>query len=253
MLIEQVDKTLTSSYDIRDHKTRLVLDWLHAFRFSSLELLAWRLRSTKARSQRIFRSLFKANFIQYFLTDYTYAKRFVMLTPAGAKFLQHSARRDVSAAVTQTYRLTRNQNTLHDLALQEAAIRRLSNHKELLAGRHITIPEPFHRPDMLMLSLKDNWLAYDYERSRKNIEDVYRSLLAHTRALRKQHYHLAVFLFDRESDLAYYQKLFDAKEWPRHDLKKKRSAPRTIDKPPPFLPDETKGLRKCFRFLYEGA
>ena len=249
MLIEQLNKKLTSSYDIRDHKTRLALDWILAFRFSSLELLALRLDSTKARSQRIFRSLLKANFIQYFLTDYTYAKRFVMLTPAGAKFLQHSAGRNVAAAVTQAYRLTRNKNILHDLAVQEAAIRRLDQSPELIAQHHIVIPEPFQRPDLLMRTPKNLWIAFDYERSRKHIKDVYRSLNNHAQAIIKRHYHGAFFLFDRESDLAYYQKLFDAKEWPREESK--RSTPKTIFKKIPFQPDESKNLRTCFRFIHE--
>ena len=49
MLIEQPDNSsLTNPYDIRDHKTRIVLDWLLAFRFSSLPLLAQRLDSSRS-------------------------------------------------------------------------------------------------------------------------------------------------------------------------------------------------------------
>ena len=251
MLIEQPDNSLTSPYEIRDHKTRLVLDWLHAFRFSSLSLLAQRLDSSRVRSQRIFKSLFQANYIQYFLNDYTYRKRFVMLTPTGANFLHQSTGRDVSAAVTQTYRLTRYHNILHDLAVQQAAIRRLDHYKELIADHHITIPEPFHRPDILMLNHKDFWIAYEYERSRKQIKCVYVSFNNHAQAIIKRHYHATYFLFDHESDLDFYQNLFDAKEWPQYDYN--RSTGKTTEKKTPFQPDTFTNLRKCFLFIHEAA
>ena len=127
MFIEKPDKNLTNPYDLRDQKTRIVLDWLLAFRFSSLPLLALRLASSRTGCRRIFDSLFRANYIQTFMNDYTYRKRFVMLTTTGANFLEQTTGRDVSSAVTQIYRMNRYQNILHDLAVQQAAIRRLDH------------------------------------------------------------------------------------------------------------------------------
>ena len=251
MFIEKPDKNLTNPYDLRDQKTRIVLDWLLAFRFSSLPLLALRLASSRTGCRRIFDSLFRANYIQTFMNDYTYRKRFVMLTTTGANFLEQTTGRDVSSAVTQIYRMNRYQNILHDLAVQQAAIRRLDHSTELIADHHITIPEPFHRPDILMLNHKDFWIAYEYERSRKQIKRVYVSFNNHAQAIIKRHYHATYFLFDHESDLDYYQNLFDAKEWPQYDYN--RSTGKTTEKKTPFQPDTFTNLRKCFLFIHEAA
>ena len=251
MVIEPLDKTLINPFHIREHKTRLVLDWLHAFRFSSLELLAQRLGSSTAGCRRLFHSLFKVKFIQNFMTDYTYRKRFVMLTSTGARFLHQSAGRDFKAAVTQAYRLRRNHTVIQELAVQGAAIRRLEQANELTAQHHIILPEPFQKPDMLMCNHKDFWFAFAYERVRKQVGDVYLSFNNHAQAIINKHYRGIHFLFPNESDLVYYQNLFDATAWPRGDPKKKRGRRNIIDKKAPFEPDTITNLRQAFHFIHE--
>ena len=227
------------------------MDWLLAFRFSSKKLLAARLGSDLQRSKRIFNSLYKANYIQNFLNDYTYGKRFVMLTQAGAHFLEQTTGRRVDKAITKLYRMTRYPHILHDLAVQRAVLRRLDKYTELIADHDIVIPEPFHRPDLLMRSVSGRWVAFEYERTRKFTPQIYLSFHNHAEAIIERHYSAACFLFDSESDTEHYTRLFDAKEWPRYEynLNTGRATPMKLT----FEPDSVTNLRKCFLFLVEPA
>ena len=231
-------------------KQLIVLDWLLEFRFSSFALLAQRLGLTCQTSYKFFRLLRNNGLVQRFTHDYYNHEQYYMLTRAGADVL-HEAGRDREKAWTSPSRLIRRPNIPHDLAVQQAAIRRLDHYKELISEHHITIPEPFHRPDILMLNHKDFWIAYEYERSRKQTERIFISFNNHAQAIIKRHYHATYFLFDRESDLDYYQKLFDAKKWPQYDYK--RGTGKITPKKTTFQPDTFTNLRKCFLFIHEPA
>ena len=169
-----------------------------------------------------------------------------MLTRAGAAVL-HEAGRDIANAWTSPSRLIRYPYIMHDLAVQQAAISRLDNYTEVISEHHIVIPEPFHRPDMLMRNPKNFWLAFEYERSRKQTKRIFISFNNHAQASSTNHYHGTYFLFDRESDMAYYRKLFDSKEWPKYNFN--RSTGKLTPKDTPFQPDTVTNLRKCFLFI----
>ena len=249
MLIEHPDLSLTNPYDIREQKTRILLKWLLAFRFSSKQLLAQVLGSDLPRSARIFNTLYKANYIQNFLNDYTFGKRFVMLTAAGAHFLEQSTGQPVDKAITKLYRMSRYPNILHDLAVQRAALRRLDKYVELIFDHDITIPEPLHRPDMLMKNHKGSWVAFEYERTRKFTPRIFISFYNHAEAMIERHYNATYFLFNRESDAEHYNTLFDAKEWPRYDYN--RGTGKAAQIKVTFQPDTVTNLRKCFLFIVE--
>ena len=197
---------------VRREKQQIVLDWLWEFRFSSFALLAQRLGLTCQTSYKFFRSLRDSGLVQRFTHDHYNLEQYYMLTRAGAAFL-HEAGRDIANACTSPSRLIRYPNIPHDLAVQQAAIRRLDHYKELISEHHITIPEPFHRPDMLMLNPKDFWIAYEYERSRKQTERIFISFNNHAQAIINRHYHATYFLFDRDSLIwPITAKLFDCQK-----------------------------------------
>ena len=231
-------------------KLQIVLDWLLEFRFSSFALLAQRLGQTCHTSYKFFRLLRDNGLVQRFTHVHSNHAKYYMLTRAGAAFL-HEAGRDSANACTSPSRLIRYPHILHDLAVQQAAICRLNHYTELIADHHITIPEPFHRPDMLMRNPKDFWIAFEYERSRKQTERIFISFNNHAQAIINKHYHGTYFLFDRESVRAYYQKLFDAKKWPQYDYN--RATGKITSKKTPFQPDTVTNLRKCFLFIHEPA
>ena len=231
-------------------KLQLVLDWLLEFRFSSFALLAQRLGQTCHTSYKFFRLLRKNGLVQRFTHDYYNHEQYYMLTRAGAAVL-HEAGRDIANAWTSPSRLIRYPYIMHDLAVQQAAISRLDNYTEVISEHHIVIPEPFHRPDMLMRNPKNFWLAFEYERSRKQTKRIFISFNNHAQAIINKHYHGTYFLFDRESDMAYYRKLFDSKEWPKYNFN--RSTGKLTPKDTPFQPDTVTNLRKCFLFIHEPA
>ena len=246
MRIERRDPTLTYPRAIRDDKLRLVLDWLLEFQFSSVELLARRIGTTTRSSYDFFRSLLKQHLIKEFKSVYIHQARYLMLTKAGVDLLQ-VAGRDV--AKTQTSRLNRYAHIMHDLAVQRTVLKRLDHYDEVIWDKHITIPEQFEKPDALLHSPKNYWVALEYERWRKEQKRIYLSFMNHARALIKRHYSGVYYLFDRESDLVHYQRLFAAKAWPEHQYNRKTGKITPIGTY--FQPDTIEHFRDYFLFLHE--
>ena len=250
MRIVHRDPSLKYPRAIYREKQQIVLDWLWEFRFSSFALLAQRLGLTCQTSYKFFRLLRNNGLVQRFTNVHSNHAKYYMLTRAGAAVL-HEAGRDREHACTSPSRLIRRPNIPHDLAVQQAAICRLVHYKELIAEHHITIPKPFHRPDLLMLNPKDFWIAYEYERTRKHTKRIFISFNNHAKAIIKKHYHGAYFLFARESDRAYYQTLFDSPAWPEYKVN--RQTGKIFRLYETFKPDTVTNLRQCFRFIHEPA
>ena len=248
MRIEQRDLAITYTRAIRDDKRRLVLDWLLEFRFSSVDLLAQRLGSTTHSSYDFFRSLLKQHLIKEFKNVYTHQARYLMLAKAGVDLLQ-VAGRDVAHAHTQTSRLNRYAHLMHDLAVQRAVLKRLDHYDEVIWDKHINIPEQFEKPDALLHSTKNYWVALEYERWRKEHKRIYLSFMNHARALIKRHYSGVYYLFDREADLVHYQTLFAAQAWPEYHYNRKTG--NITPAGTHFQPDTIERLRDCFLFIHE--
>ena len=248
MRIVRRNRALKYPRAICREKRQLVLDWLLEFRFSSFALLAQRLGLTCQSSYKFFRLLRKNGLVQRFTHDHYNHEQYYMLTRAGAVFL-HEAGRDIANACPAPSRLIRYSYIMHDLAVQQAAIRRLDHYTEVISEHHITIPKPFHRPDMLMRNARGFGVAFEYERTRKQTKRIFNSFNNHARAIIKKHYHATYFLFDRESHRAYYQNLFDSPEWPEYKVNRQTGKIFTLYET--FKPDTVTNLRKCFRFIHE--
>lgn len=248
MRIEHRDPTLKNPRAIHEEKRRLVLDWLLEFRFSSVDLLAYRLGSTPRHSYPFLRALLAQQLIQEAKSVASTNVRLFLLTRQGVDYLQ-VAGRDVSQALTRGDRPNRYAQVMHDLAVQASMLRRLQHYDEVIWDQHIRLPDPVTRPDALAHSPKDYWVAFEYERWRKADKRIYLSFRNHTQALLKRHYDLVYFLFARKHDCLHYQKLFAADEWPEY-----RYYPQTgkiLRTAQTFRPDSITNLRKVFRFLHE--
>ena len=171
MRIEKRDLAITYTRAIQDDKRRLVLDWLLEFRFSSVDLLARRLGLTTRSSYDFFRSLLKQHLIKEFKSVYTNQARYLMLTKAGVDVLQ-VAGRDVAKAQTQSSRLNRYAHLMHDLAVQRAVLKRLDHYDEVIWDKHITLLDQYEKPDALLHSPKNYWVAFEYERWRKETKRI---------------------------------------------------------------------------------
>lgn len=248
MLIEQRDTSLKYPKAIKEEKTRLVLDWLLEFRFSSINLLAKRIGSNSVNSNRFFNSLLRDGVIQAFKNVHTKNERYVMLTTAGLSYLEVLGR-DISKSTTRVQHLGRYSQIIHDMAVQYAVLNRIDQFKEVIWDRHIDLPEHQEKPDAILLSPKGYWVALEYERWRKDTKRIFISFLNHSNALSAKHYAGVLYLFDREADYKHYQKLFDSAEWPRYKRETKSGKIRTLDSS--FKPDDVKNLRKCFIFSHE--
>lgn len=248
MLIERRDSELKYPKAIKDEKTRLVLDWLLEFRFSSIDLLAKRLGSNSVNSNRYFNALLKDGVIQAFKNVHTKNERYVMLTRAGLSYLEVLGR-DISKATTRVQHLGRYSHIIHDMAVQYAVLNRVAQFEEVIWDRHIELPERQEKPDALLRSPRGYWVALEYERWRKDKKRIYISFMNHANALSEKLYAGVFYLFDKDADHKYYQRLFDAEVWPRY--KRDRKSGRVSQLNSTFKPDEIKNLRKCFVFELE--
>lgn len=248
MRIESLDRTLTYPRAIHKQKRRLVLDWLLEFRFSSFDLLAYRLGTTARKSYDFFRLLLAQQLIQEVKSVATTDVRLLLLTRTGVDYLQ-VAGRDVSTALTRGYRLHRYAQVVHDLDVQTSMLKRLDLYDEVIWDQHIRIPDHITRPDALAHTPKGSWVAFEYERWRKADKRIYLSFRNHTQALLKGHYHLVYFLFDQQHDCHHYQQLFAADEWPEYRYH--HQSGKLLRTANTFKPDSITNLRKCFRFLHE--
>ena len=248
MRIERRDPTLTYPRAIREEKLRLVLDWLLEFRVSSVELLATRLGLTSQSSYKFFRSLLNDQIIQPFNSVHLHQARSLTLTRTGAAILQEAGR-DISKALTTTARLPRYSHIMHDLAVQRAVLKRLDHYDEVIWDQHITVPDQYEKPDALMHSPKNYWVAFEYERWRKEDKRIYLSFMNHARALIKRHYSGVYYLFDREHDLWHYQTLFAAQVWPEYQYNRKTGKITLAGTH--FQPDAIEHFRDCFLFMHE--
>lgn len=247
MKIDYRNAELSYPRAIKNDKISIVLDWLLEFRFSSIDLLSKRLGTNAINSNRFFRSLIDDKLIQKFSNVHTNNERYVMLASAGLSYLEVLGR-DVSKATTRVQHLGRYTQVIHDIAVQYCVLNRLSNYDEVIWDRHISLPERLDRPDVMMHSHKGFWVAFEYERWRKDTKRIYLSFVNHANGIKDQHYRGVYYLFDLESDASFYKKLFDAEEWPCYERDKKSKKIKPLDRV--FKPDSLEGLRNCFVFQH---
>ena len=248
MKIEYRDLTLKYPKAIRDDKIRIVLDWLLEFRFSSVELLSKRLGSNKINLNRFFNQLIDEGVIQQFKNVNTKNERYIMLTSIGVSYLEAYGR-DISRAVTRVQLLGKYAQILHDISVQYAVLERLELYDEVIADRNIALDAFNDRPDALLHSIKGYYIALEFERWRKSTNRIFYSFHNHAQSIIHKRYSAVVFLFDGETDRAYYEKLFVQNEWECYRKNKKNlKFERTGMK---FKPDDYIGLRQCFKFLTE--
>ena len=250
MHIEHRDPTPNYSHAVREEKTLLVLGWLLEFRWSSFELLATRLGMRSKTSYKFFRALVEEGLIQIFKNDPANIARCFLLTRRGAIQLQEAGR-DISHAHTSLAGVTHDATIGHDLDVQAAVLRRLPQYDEVLWKPHITLPEPFEKPDVLLRSPQGAWVALDYERQRKDDSRIYITFRNHAEAIMNQHYRGVYLLFDRPADLECYRTLFDAEAWPEYDFNRKKG--KITARNTTFTPDTVPKLRQCFVFTLEKA
>jgi len=248
MLLERRDDALRYPKAIKDEKTRLVLDWLLEFRFSSIAILADRLGSNAINSNRFFNSLIKGGIIQSFSNVHTKHDRYVMLTTSGLSYLE-ALGRDISRATTRVQHLGKYSQIVHDIAVQTAVLKRIHQYDEVIWERHVILPESQEKPDVLLKSPKGYWVALEYERWRKDTKRIFLSFMNHATAISGKHYSGVFFVFDSQVDFAHYKKLFETEKWPRYKREPKSGRIKALDTY--FKPDDVSNLRKCFVFSHE--
>ena len=246
MKVEIRNPALIYPRAIKDEKTRLVLDWLLEFRFSSIEVLAKRIGSTAMNSNRYFNGLINDGVIQAFKNVHTKNERYVMLTANGVSYLEVLGR-DISKAITRTAQLGRYSKIMHDIAVQQAVLKRLDIIDEVIWDKNIS--SETERPDALLKhKQKGYWFAIEYERWRKDKKRIFLSYFLHSQAIIKRQYQGVYYVFDKQIDMNHYQGLFESKQWPRYNRKKSGHMELLKDV---FNPDDTPNLRKCFQFAHE--
>lgn len=250
MHLEHRDPTLTYPDAIREERTLVVLNWLLEFEVSSFELLARLLGMKIKTSYKLFRALLAEKVIQPYNKGRANVARCFLLTRCGATQL-HNAGRDISHAATSPASVTDDFDLGHALAVQAAVLPWLPQYDEVIWKSHITLPEPFDTPDVLLRSPQGAWVALDYERRRKDDNRIYMSFRNHAEAIMAKHYRGVFLLFGQAADLEHYRTLFDAEAWPEYDYHRKTR--KITARNTTFTPDTVPKLRQCFVFILEDA
>ena len=250
MHIEHRDSTPQYPDAIREYRILVVLNWLLEFGVSSFELLARLLGMRTKTSYKLFRALLAEKVIQPYNKGRTNVARCFLLTRCGATQL-HNAGRDISHAATSPASVTDDFDLGHALAVQAAVLPRLPQYDEVIWKSHITLPEPFDTPDVLLRSPQGAWVALNYERRRKDDNRIYMSFRNHAKAIMAKHYRGVLLLFDWPADLEHYRTLFDAEAWPEYDYHRKTR--KITARNTTFTPDTVPKLRQCFDFILEKA
>jgi AraC-like DNA-binding protein len=240
MKIEHRDRNLKYPSAIRQEKIRIVLDWILEFRFSSIDLLAKRLGSNSVNEHRFFNAITENGMCQLFKNIHTGNTRYLMLTKAGLSHLEILGR-DTAKRRTSIINLGKYSHVLHDMAVQYAVLKRLDKFDEVIWDRHIDLPEHQGKPDVLLHSPRGYWVALEYERWRKDSKRIYLKFYNHFQALSNQLYSGVFYLFDNETDLHHYEKLFGDSEWPRYKRDKKEGKIKMLGSV--FRPDELTSSR----------
>lgn len=251
MLIEKRDPMLKYPRAIKDEKTRLVLDWLLEFRFSSIDILAARLGQTPVNANRFFNSLIEDKILQTFQNVHTKHQRYVLLASAGVSYLE-ALGRDISNATTRISTLGKYAQVIHDLSVQQSVIRRLDDFKEVVWDRNISLPGQLDRPDALLKVDRpgnDYWTALEFERWRKDTKRIYMSFRNHTKHFENRLYAGVYYVFQSKADCDHYRKLFEVDSWPQYERNSKSGNLKPLESP--FVPDRVPNLRKRFVFTHE--
>ena len=239
------DTSLTYTREIQQEKRLIVLSWLLEFRFSSPRILARLLGQAVPNTSRFFTMLLKGRFIRTFENVHTNRERLFMLDKCGVDFLINHGF-DISKAYVKPHVLYRSRFILHDQAVQMSVIDKLSQHNEVIWDKNITHLDNDSRPDALLQMKNGYCVALDYERWRKSSSRVYVIFYHHARAIENGHYHGVYLYFNSTADMAFYKKLFEAKQWPR--FSKDIKTGKLTHTNNYYSPDNIKNLRACFSF-----
>jgi hypothetical protein len=245
MKIIERNAQLTYTRDIQQEKMLLLLSWLLEFRFSSPRILALLLKQPVANTSRFFSTLLKDRFIRTFTNVHTNRERLFMLDQSGVDFLINHGF-DLSQSCTKPHVLHRYRLILHDQAVQEAVIHKISRHREVIWDKNITHIDAVSRPDALMQMHTGYWVALDYERWRKSLNRVYLMYYHHAQAIEHGHYHGVYLYFHSHDDMLFYQQLFDSEKWPVFSKDTKTGKLSHTDQY--YVPDQIKNLRSNFSF-----
>ncbi|WP_018694131.1 hypothetical protein [Algicola sagamiensis] len=251
MIVEKRDPTLKYPPAIKDEKTRLVLDWLLEFRFSSVEILSKRIGQTPMNSNRFFNSLKKDGVLQEFKNVHTKNQRYLIMTSVGVSYLE-ALGRDISKAVTRVSNLGKYSHIIHDLSVQFAIVTRLHNYCEVIADKNIQFGEKGDRPDAILATEKDGrkyWSAIEFERWRKDNKRIYLTFKNHANNFANKEYTGVIYIFQQEADCKHYEKLFNESMWPTFSRTPKSGQLRKLSND--FNPDEIPKLRDRYVFQYD--
>ena len=136
---------------------------------------------------------------------------------------------------------------LHHISVQESILKDLDGYKEVIWDRNIVFPDDkVDRPDALLLSKSNYWIAFEYEKWRKDRKRIYLSFFNHANSLIKKRYSAVFYSFDNDVDRKFYQGLFDESDWPR--IKREKSG-KLRKSSLTFSPDAIENMRECFKFV----
>lgn len=199
-----------SSKNRGTEKIKLVINWLYEFDFSTRQILCELLGLDGHRGQGgFFKKLLDDGLIEL-MPSPLIRHHVYRLTDAGrelaymnvAEDSQHARRRAVSPAVQ-----------IHDLTVQQAALRRKDGLLNAISERHISTGTAGKVPDALLI-YETHRVALEVELSHKNSARVYYNFLCHLRNINNDEYTHVEYVFPNQVLADNYKAKFLAPSWP---------------------------------------
>lgn len=230
-----------------EEKLKVVLEMLIDFHYSTRELILAKLKLATNSHHRYFSSLEKKKIIRKVGAPSIRSNYVYMLTSYGVELANEKI------SILSPYQIDGNKinhsNLRHNLAIQRAVISMVDNYDVFIPERrlpHLNLNDE-KRPDGC---LEKNGVRtmLEIELTAKTDQRIFRALVAHAKAINKNHYSKVIYIFPSLSLANYYTTRYQSTEWPTYTQNERGVWIRSEDS---FKPDNFLGLRNAFEFLTE--
>lgn len=199
-----------------EEKTRLLLEWVASFQFTTVAILAKRMGVSENTALRFVQKM-KARDIVRGVPSGVVRSELIMLTAGGADYCAQMVSQ-LFTFVTKPSKLTYGR-ILHNLAVQKAVVARVGRDTPFWGERQLRKHNWGKTPDA-MIEHEDLKWVYEVELTAKEDKRIYIAFQRHIKGLFLNRYDRVVYAFEKQNLLDYYKARFDAEKWVVYQSKK---------------------------------
>lgn len=201
-----------------EEKVRLALEWIAIFHFSTLPIIAKRLKISENTAFRFIKKLKAQGLIRGFET-YVIRRELLMLTVHGLGYCTELTERIFNYS-TEPSKVSLSR-VRHDLIVQEAVADRVGQGDSFCSDRQLGTDRRSKIPDALIEKVGGQKIALEIELTPKTDERIYIGFENHLKALHESTYDRVVYLFKTKTLHEYYLKRFESDAWPAYTYSEK--------------------------------